>query len=369
MGAKVSTRNRTATGSLCELTVLSKEKKGDMTRPLNEYFINSSHNTYIESGHQWIGAASVENYAYAIVGVGCRCVEIDVWGDPNPVVRHSPVSMIKPYLSLRDVLRVVRETAFVKSPYPMIISVENHSNENTVGYLILEALGANSIFKHRPEFGPEYFPNLCDLIYTFVVRSTIRDESSVLSKITFLRKGFNTESFAEACKRPPAYRTVNRVYPSRMASSNVDPVVHWAMGVQMVALNVQNRDAAFAYNEALFRLNGQSGYVHFKTKQTNGKSRVRLYLLKGYGLSVTNSIVFVHFKDGPNEIQVRSSKPDSSHDWNETFKFRVQYPHLCFVGFGREPATMYHLESLCGGVRYVELQREGKLLVHARVYK
>merc|ERR1712126_428853 len=56
---------------------------------------------------------------------------------------------------------------------------------------------------------------------------------------------------------------LSRIYPkgTRFLSSNLDPLLPWAAGCQMVALNFQESDKINMLNRAKFLLNGNCGYV------------------------------------------------------------------------------------------------------------
>lgn len=106
------------------------------SHPLPEYFISSSHNTYLLA-HQLYGTSSATAYEVAL-GAGSRCVEIDAWDSETdkdePKVTHgytlvSHITFRAVCETIRDVVDKEAAQSVDKQGYkaaPIFLSLENH---------------------------------------------------------------------------------------------------------------------------------------------------------------------------------------------------------------------------------------------------
>ncbi|KAG5940371.1 hypothetical protein E4U59_002481 [Claviceps monticola] len=135
-GARIDELTPALRGLLSKSHVHMPKSLLDRSRPLPEYYISSSHNTYLMA-HQLYGSSSASAYETALK-TGSRCVEIDAWDNSadadEPKVTHgfTLVSHI-PFRTVCETIRAVHDEEVAMATFdstfirtPILLSLENH---------------------------------------------------------------------------------------------------------------------------------------------------------------------------------------------------------------------------------------------------
>ncbi|CAJ0602173.1 unnamed protein product [Cylicocyclus nassatus] len=285
----------------------------NMDHPLPHYFCNSSHNTYL-AGLQLKGEATVEGYIYALRR-GARLLELDLFDGAHgePVITHKR-TLIDP-ITLRNALEAIKRCAFETSPYPVILTLENHVGlvqQRVMVDVFQEVLG-DLLYLPHPRSSQIDLPSPNALKKKILLRGKKLGESgnvpddvdeedvptkdkgpktvpldpdfSALIAIPSVKLSHNiygdiqthpkdgspslsegkVESLYNGGSPIFSYTATRFVksYPKglRQDSSNMHPFTSWLCGIQSVAMNMQTAGEELDLNDGLFRINGNCGYV------------------------------------------------------------------------------------------------------------
>ncbi|CAE8638868.1 unnamed protein product [Polarella glacialis] len=153
-----------------------KQASCGLDRSLAAYWINSSHNSYLQ-GNQLTSSSSTAALRN-LLRQGCRVVELDVYdgqkyGIRGPCVLHG--GTMTDVVPFQDCLRAIRDAAFETSDAPVIITLENHTKEQgqrQCAALLRSELG-DALFVPSVPGLPSKWPSPAELRRRFLLRDKI----------------------------------------------------------------------------------------------------------------------------------------------------------------------------------------------------
>jgi hypothetical protein len=242
-----------------------------LDKPFKEFYVNSSHNSYIPC-NQNLDIASLDSIKKVLL-MGAKCIELDIHDKNNtPVVAHGIFGLLNTsYLSLEDCLDVVVKYGFLTSdPFVLFIEV-NTTNESVLkktSDIIKSKLGDRLLSNeykiknnNNKRFIDEPIKNLLNKVIIVNSTSINKNLEDILDDNTYQIKNNNSNTFLTNNNN---YKYMKRIYsfPSICSyfSCNYDPVIHWKNKANFVSLNFQTLDDALIKNHTMFK---NYSYVHF----------------------------------------------------------------------------------------------------------
>ncbi|KAF4951593.1 hypothetical protein FGADI_7368 [Fusarium gaditjirri] len=394
----------------------------ELNHPINEYFISSSHNTYLR-GRQVAARSKLKGYI-ATLSQGCRSVEVDCWDgrDGQPIVKHG--YSLTTSISFRSVIETINNYAFFASDLPLWLSLEVHcspsqrdimartmleifrsalmvepldpsakklpSPNQLRGKILLKVKVAQDPESPEEPLAPEYL-NLDrpgeeiendnhqdlpgDLLQSLAVYGASRRlpkdaEFDTHRNFIYSVSERNLKKHTKGDHLPGLAGTHHlvRTYPdpNRVDSSNFDPLQCWRHGVQMAALNCQTDDFYMSLNQAMFQ--GSSGYVLKGSPQpTQIRLQVDVLMVQGLKVSSGNSPVYVKMKllaPDSSKHKARTAPVSLQHsdiafDENLEMSMETNYPHLTFLHWSVKTTFNGRSMSISSGIVKLENLREG----------
>ena len=238
-----------------------------LDKPFKEFYVNSSHNSYIPC-NQNLDIASLYSIKQVLL-MGARCIELDIHEKNNmPVVAHGKFGILTTsYLSLEDCLDVINKYGFLTSD-PLVLFIEvSVTNKSVLKKIsnIIKSKFANRLLsneykinnKNNKKFIDEPIKNLLNKIIIVNSTSINTNLEDILDDNVYQIKNNNSNTLITTKK-------MQRIYSAPSIclqfSCNYDPVIHWINKANFVSLNFQTLDDALIKNYSMFK---KYSYVHF----------------------------------------------------------------------------------------------------------
>ncbi|XP_027200087.2 no receptor potential A [Dermatophagoides pteronyssinus] len=321
----------------------------DMDQSLSHYYCNSSHNTYL-TGRQFGGKSSVEMYRQVLL-TGCRCVELDCWDgkgeDQEPIITHGKAMCTD--ILFKDVIYAIRDCAFVTSPYPLILSFENHCSKKQQYKLakycdeILGDLLLREPLSNYPLEPKTPLPSPNDLKYKIVIKNKRLNPEDEKVELELWKKGQLAQDEDEENEDPSAIITaedialdkkfISQEYaePEQIAMANyrytgatqhihpyLSSLVNYAQPIKFQGFDVaEEREicfhmSSFAENTALGYLKTQAiEFVNYNKRQLS-----RIYP-KGTRADSSNFLPQVFWNAGCQMVALNFQTPDLPMQLNQ----------------------------------------------------